>query len=302
MRVKELGRTGCFIPEVGIGTWNYTAGPEALRRALETGAMFIDTAESYGTEPIVGEAVAGIRHEVFLATKVSPQNFRDGDLRKSVDTSLRHLRTETIDLLQLHEPNPSVPIAETMGAVGDLIDSGKVRFAGVSNFSVSELRAAQQALGKHPIVSNQVRYNLIDRTIEKDLLPFCQANHITVIAYSPLSRVFSRIRDSDPSGVLDELAAATGKTAAQIAINWCLLKEGVVAIPGSNSVEHLLENCLSLDWRLTASQASLLDSRIQYRVRNRFDKFMRQRLPGPLHGLAVRTVKSMPRFLRRRFT
>lgn len=301
MRVKELGQTGVFVPEVGVGTWNYHSGPEPLRRAVEAGAWFVDTAESYGTEPLVAEAIAGIRHRVFLATKVSPEHFSRADLHNSVNGSLQRLRTEVIDLLQLHQPNAAVPIAETMSAVAEMINAGKVRFAGVSNFSVAELKAAQQALEKYPIVSNQVRYNLVDRTIEEDLLPFCQANHITVIAYSPLGRLFSRIRDCDPSNVLDELAAATGKTPAQIAVNWCLLKDGVIAIPGSNSVEHLLENCASSDWRLTADQASLLDSRIQYRVRNRFDKILRQRLPAPLHSLAARTLNAMPRFLRRRF-
>ena len=302
MRLKELGKTGVLIPEVGIGTWDYHAGPMPLRRALEAGAWFIDTAESYGTEPIVREAVAGIRDRVFLATKVSPENFRSADLRKSVEASLLRLGTDTIDLLQLHRPNPSIPIAETMGAVSDLVDAGKVRFAGVSNFSVTQLQGARKALGKHPIVSNQVRYNVIDRTIEKDLLAYCQANHITVIAYSPLARGLGRIRDCDPTGVLEEIARATGKSPAQIVINWCLSKDGVVAIPGSNSVDHLLDDCAASDWRLTAAQVSLLDSKIQYRVRSRFDMLVRRHMPRSLQTIALRVVNSLPRGLRRRIT
>src|ERR1700732_371553 len=160
MRLKELGKTGVFIPEVGIGAGDYHAGPMPLRRALEAGAWFIDTAEAYGTEPIVREAVAGIRDRVFLATKVSPENCRSADWSQSVEASLQRLGTDTIDLLQLHRPNPSIPIAETMGAVSDLVDAGKVRFAGVSNFSVVQLQEAQKALGKHPLVSNQVRHNV----------------------------------------------------------------------------------------------------------------------------------------------
>src|SRR6516164_2312630 len=105
---KELGMTGVLIPEVGIGTWNYHAGLEPLRRGLEAGAMFIDTAESYGTEAVVGEVMAGLRAHAFVATKVSPQNFHEVDLKRSVDSSLRRLRVDAIDLLQLHEPNPSV--------------------------------------------------------------------------------------------------------------------------------------------------------------------------------------------------
>jgi aryl-alcohol dehydrogenase-like predicted oxidoreductase len=202
---KELGQTGVFLPEVGIGTWNYHAGPAPLRKGLELGALFIDTAESYGTESVVREAIAGLRDRVFLATKVSPQNFRAKDLRRSVDASLQLLGVEVIDLLQLHEPSTTIPIEETMGAMADLVDAGKVRFIGVSNFSVAQLQEGQKVLSRHPIVSNQVRYNLIDRTIEKDLLQYCQKIHTTIIAYSPLARGLDRIRDCDPSNVIGSL-------------------------------------------------------------------------------------------------
>src|SRR5437588_187414 len=136
MLSKELGRTGVKIPEVGLGTWNYRVGPAPLRRGLEEGALFVDTAESYGTEAVVGEAISGLRERVFIATKVSPENFRPDALKKSVDGSLGRLGIETIDLLQLHHPNPSIPLEETMGAVAELVDAGKIRFAGVSNFSI----------------------------------------------------------------------------------------------------------------------------------------------------------------------
>ena len=103
------------------------------------------------------------------------------------------------------------------------------------------MQEAQKALGKHPIVSNQVRYNLIDRTIEPEALPYCQANGITVIAYTPLGRGLGRVRDCDPQGILDRLARETGKSPAQIVLNWCLCKDRVVVIPISNSADHLLE-------------------------------------------------------------
>jgi diketogulonate reductase-like aldo/keto reductase len=298
--VTELAKTGVFIPEVGIGTWNYQAGPGPLRKGLEAGALFIDTAESYGTEPVVGEALRGIRDRVFIATKVSPQNFRCTNLRRSVDASLQRLGVDVIDLLQLHEPNPSIPIDETMGAVADLMDAGKIRLAGVSNFSVEQLQEAQKALGRYPIVSNQVRYNLIDRTIEKDMLHYCQSNHMTVIAYCPLARGLNRIRDCDPTGVINDLARATGKSPAQIVINWCLCKDGVVAIPKGNSTEHILDNCGASDWRLNPDQLALLDLKIHYRRRSRFDMLVRQWMPGPLQSLAVRAVNALPRGLRRR--
>jgi len=300
MWLKELGQTGIHIPEIGLGTWNYHAGPGPLRRGLEAGALFIDTAESYGTEPVVREAVAGLRERVFLATKVSPQHFRRADFLKSVDASLLQLGTDWLDLLQLHEPNPAIPIEETMGAMADLIAAGKVRYAGVSNFSVARLGEARKAFGRYPIVSNQVRYNLIDRTIERDVLQYCRAHHVTVIAYCPLARGLDRIRDCDPSDVIGDLARITGKSPAQIVLNWCLCQEGVVAIPKGNSEQHVLDNCGAAGWRLSAEQIALLESRIRYRRRTRFDELARRYMPRPLQSVVSRGVRLLPRALRRR--
>ena len=141
---------------------------------ITLGACFIDTAESYGTEEVVGLAIQGIRKEIFLATKVSPRHFRHADVIAAADASLKRLNTDYVDLYQLHWPNYTVPIEETMGAMEQLVDSGKVRFIGVSNFFVRDLKRAQKAMRKHKIVSNQVRYNLIDRTVETDLLEYCR--------------------------------------------------------------------------------------------------------------------------------
>lgn len=300
MLTKELARTGVLLPEIGLGTWDYHAGSHPLRKGFEAGAWFADTAESYGTDHVVGEALRGLRDRVFVATKVSPHNFRAADFRKSVDGSLQRLGIETIDLLQLHEPNPAIPIEETMGAMANLIDAGKVRFAGVSNFSVAQLEQARKALGKHPVVANQVRYNLIDRTIEKDLLPYCQAQGITVIAYSPLARGLHRVRDCDPGGTLDAIARETGKTPAQVLLNWCLCKDGVVVIPKGNSEEHILDLCGASDWRLSTEHLAMLDTRIQYRRRGRLDVLARRRLRGPLGAMAQGVVRRLPRSLRRR--
>lgn len=302
MMTKELAHTGLFLSEVGIGTSNYRAGPEPLRKCIGVGVLFFDTAESYGTDHIVGDAVRGVRDRVFIATKVSPRNFRFSDFRASVDASLQRLGTDYIDLLQLHEPNPQIPIAETMGAMADVVAAGKVRYAGVSNFSVSQLQEAQQALGGVPVVSNQVRYNLIDRTIEGGLLPYCQANRITVIAYTPLARGLGRIRDCDPAGIVDAIAQECGKTPAQVVLNWCLSKEGVVAIPGSNSVGHLLENCGASGWRLSAEQVHRLNTGIHFRRRTRIDALLRRSLPPGMKAAALRMAHWLPRGIRRRFT
>lgn len=300
MLLKELGQTGVFLPEIGLGTWNYHAGPEPLRQGLQAGALFIDTAESYGSEGVVAEALHGQRERVFLATKVSRAHLRRGDVLKAADQSLRRLRTDYLDLYQIHEPSDQIPVEETLAAMEELVDAGKVRFIGVSNFAVAELQRAQQGVRKHPIVSNQVRYNLADRTIEANLLAYCQANHITVIAYSPLGRELQRIRDGDPHGILDEVARAAGKTLPQVVLNWCLYHESVVAIPKGNSVEHVLENCGASGWRLTAEQFRRLDEGIRFRRRSRAELALRRFVPRGAGPFIKRCVKRLPPALRRR--
>jgi diketogulonate reductase-like aldo/keto reductase len=145
MELKELARTGVFLPEIALGTSNYKGGAPVLRRAIEFGAIFIDTAESYGSEELVGEAISGIRDRVFLATKASPAHFRREALLRAADDSLTPLKTDYLDLYQLHEPSPSVPLEETMAAMEELVAKGKVRFIGVSNFSVRQMKRAQAA-------------------------------------------------------------------------------------------------------------------------------------------------------------
>jgi diketogulonate reductase-like aldo/keto reductase len=300
MNRKELGKTGTFLPEVGMGTWNYHGGAGPLRRGLGAGALFLDTAESYGTEEVVREVLVGVRERVFVATKVSPKNFRYEDVRKSAEASLRRLGVEAIDLLQLHEANPAIPISETMGAMRDLVDTGIVKFVGVSNFSVEQLREAQKALGKYQIVSNQVRYNLIDRTIERELFPYCRENGITVIAYSPLARGLERIRDSDPKGILRQLEQETGRTLAQLAIHWCIRKPGVVAIPKGNTAEHIVENCSASGWDLSEAQEAMLDEGVAFRHRGRLDMLLRKYAPTGVRTIGLRLKKYLPRNLRQR--
>ena len=297
--LKTLGTTSISIPEVGIGTSDYHAGPEPLRRGLAEGA-FLDTAASYGSEPVVAEAIRGIRDRVFVATKVSRQNLHSQALRRSVELSLQRLRVDVIDLLQLHEPNPGVPIEETIGAMTEMVDAGKVRFIGVSNFSLAQLQEAQRASKKYPIVSNQVRYNIIDRTIEKDLLPYCQANRITIIAYSPLARGLHRVQDCDSQQAVELLAKETGKTSAQIILNWCLCKEGVVVIPRANSTARIVENCGASDWRLSARHLALLDDKIQYRRRSRLGTLVKPYIHFSVKEFALRMVKYLPRAIRGR--
>ena len=220
---------------------------------------------------------------------------------EAADGSLKRLGIEWIDLYQLHMPNDKVPIEETLAAMEQLVDAGKVRFIGVSNFSVAQLERARNATRKYRIVSNQVRYNVVDRTIEADLLKYCQANGITIIAYSPLARDFQSILDCDPDCALAEVARRTGKTIAQVAINWCLCKDGVVAIPRGNSTAHVVENCGASSWRLTAEQLQFLDRSIRWRRRGPMETFIRSMLPPPMKRALGILVQMLPRGLRRRF-
>ncbi len=263
MILKSLGSTGIKVPEIGLGTWQYGGGVEPLRKGLSLGAFLIDTAELYGTEGVVGEAVKGWRDKVFIATKVSGAHLRHDDVLRAAENSLKMLRTNTIDLYQIHYPNPRVPIKETMRAMETLVDRKFVRFIGVSNFSVGELQEASNSMEKYGIVSNQVQYHLMDREIEESLLPYCEKNDITILAYSPLARgrltSKSMIRHRSAMGVLQAIANETGKTMAQVALNWCNAKPNVVSIPKSDKVERVVENCQASGWRLSSEQSASLD-------------------------------------------
>jgi diketogulonate reductase-like aldo/keto reductase len=258
MNHKELGQTGIRLPEIGLGTWQYKGGVECLRAGMNCGACLIDTAESYGTEEMVGLATREVRGSVLIATKVSRVHFKYADLIQAADKSLQRIGTDYIDLYQLHGPNMAA-IEETMAAMEHLVDMGKVRFIGVSNFSVADLRKAQAALAKNKIVSNQVSYSLVNRSIEIDVMRYCQENHITIIAYSPLAHGIDRIIARDPEGILSRLASALGRTESQVALNWCTSKEGVVAIPKADSTRHTMENCKASGWRLSPDQIKSLE-------------------------------------------
>lgn len=257
MDLKRLGNTEIFVPEVGLGTWNYKGGIEPLRAGIEIGASLIDTAEGYYTEDIVGEAVLPFRDEVIIATKVSGRNLAHDSVLRSCEASLEKLRTDCIDLYQIHWPNPDYPIDQTMSALEKLVDRGWVSYVGVSNFSVRQMREAQHYFPNYPIVSNQVLYNLRSRNIEKELLPYCQDNDITVIAYTPLDA--GRLCRTRRGGALSRIAAETEKTEAQVALNWCICQENVIVIPKADSVARTVENCGASGWRLSPEQILGLD-------------------------------------------
>lgn len=275
MEFRKLSWLDLELPVIGFGTWNYTGEVEPLVAAIDGGA-FLDTAETYGTEEVVGKAIRNRRSQVLVATKVRPGHFRRRDLILAAENSLRRLGTDYIDLYQLHWPNHTVPIQETMEAMEELVDAGKVRYIGVSNFSVRELRQAQSCLRRARILSNQVRYSLMERTIENRLLQYCRENEILIIAFSPLGTTYSRISEHDPAGVLEQLAEASHKTQAQLALNWLIAKEGVIALPKASSVAHVLEDIQACGWRLSASEYQLLTQGLRYRRRSQGEAALRR--------------------------
>lgn len=264
MRFRTLGSTDEKIPIVGLGTWGIGGemrpdssqdqdGIRALRLGLDLEMKFIDTAEMYAaghSEEVVRLALEGRRDRVFVASKVSPRNFGYDNVLAAADRSLKRLGLKQLDLYQLHWPNPNIPIGETMRAMEKLVKDGKTRYIGVSNFSVEQMKEAQESLSHEKIVSNQVEYSLIDRSIEARILPYCQKESLTVIAYSPLGQgKIPRGRGSDFK-ILDEVSGRLGKSRNQIALSWVLHHDSVVTIPKAAVLDHVRENASIADWTL----------------------------------------------------
>lgn len=284
MNSKQLASTGIQVPELAFGTWQYRGGPEPLRTGIELGACFIDTAESYGTEPTVGEAIRGIRNRVFLASKVLPRHFRYKDVIKAAEFSLKQLNTDYLDLYQLHWPNYAVSIAETMSAMERLVEMGKIRFIGVSNFTASELKCAQQQLTRARIVSNQVKYSLVHRVPESELLPYCEANGVSLLAYSPLATGMDALIRADTLDTLGQVGAQVQKTRAQVALNWCVSHPCVIAIFKADRLEHVRENCAASGWYLTSEQFDLVGKGVAAKKnRNAAERFARNVARRLLH-------------------
>ena len=229
---------------------------------LELGMTLIDTAEMYGaghSEEVVSRVLKSWEKPMFVASKVSPSHFAYDDVLRSAKRSLERLGLKRMDLYQLHWPNPQIPIGETMRAMEKLVKDGLTRHIGVSNFSVEQMIEAQAALSREKIVSNQVEYGLADRSIEEDILPYCQREGLTVIAYSPLGQGRIPRGKGGPFRVLDEIGAEHGKSRNQIALNWVLRKESVVTIPKAMDKAHVRENADVVGWSLTGKDLERLD-------------------------------------------
>ena len=260
MEYRHLGRTHEKVSAIGMGTWkigSYVSAAErqaqvdALKRGIELGVNFIDTAEMYAngkSEELVADAVKDVRSDVFIASKVSPENLHHDDVLKACRASLARLGTSFIDLYQVHWPNPKIPVRETMAAMEHLVEEGAVRFIGVSNFSVAQTQEARDALSKNEIVSNQVEYSFNNRLVEADILPYCTKEEISLIAYSPLAR--GKIVDSVPKAILQKYKMSP----AQVMLNWVTRDQHVLAIPKAANISHMEDNAASVSARLTSAE------------------------------------------------
>ncbi len=264
---KPFGWTGVPVPVVGQGTWHMGESRQARRReidalrlGLDLGLTHIDTAEMYGSggaEEVIAEALRGRRRsEVFLVSKVLPHNASRAGTVRAAEQSLRRLGTDHLDLYLLHWPGRH-PIAETMAAMEELVAAGKVRFIGVSNFDVAEIRKAIAALGRERLACNQVLYNLGHRGIERDLIPFCAEQGVAVVGYTP----FDGLPRSNSGGAdaLDEIGRRHGKTPRQVVLRFLTREPNVFAIPKAIDPEHLRENAGAASFELDATDMAILD-------------------------------------------
>jgi diketogulonate reductase-like aldo/keto reductase len=253
--------SGREVPALGQGTWRMGENRAsrskeitALKTGIDLGMTLIDTAEMYGdggAEEIVAEAIAGRRSDVFLVSKVYPQNASRSGLAKACERSLRRLRTDSLDLYLLHWPGP-IPFSETLGGFQALKQSGKIKEFGVSNFDVTELQNAVALPGGNQIATNQVLYNLRRRGVEYDLVPWCRAHRIPLMAYSPLEQ--GRLDNR-----LSSVARKHKATLAQVAIAWLLHQDDVIVIPKSSNEARVRENYASLNVKLTEEDLRELD-------------------------------------------
>jgi pyridoxine 4-dehydrogenase len=265
LEVRRLGYGAMRI--TGKGIWGPPEDPEGcrevLRRALELGVNLIDTADSYGpevSENLIAEALHPYPGGLVIATKGGlrrtgpgewPTDARPERLKECCEGSLRRLRVDRVDLYQLHRPDPKVPLEDSLGALKELQDEGKIRHIGVSNVSVDELERARAVVD---VVSVQNRFNLVDRHSE-DVLDVCDRDGLGFFPWFPLATGDL----ARPGGPLDELARAHDATPGQLAIAWLLARSPVVLpIPGTASVEHLEENAAAAELELEAQELERL--------------------------------------------
>lgn len=310
MEYRRLGYTGLKVSEIGLGGNNFgrladeQTSIAVINHAVDMGINFIDTADVYDqgrSEEFVGKAVKSKRSQVIIATKFAGAmgdgpNERGGSrhyILRAVDASLRRLQTDYIDLYQMHHPDVTTPIEETLRALDDLVRAGKVRYIGCSNFAAWQLCEAlwtSKVNNLQSLVTMQSQYNIIERQIERELVPCCQAYRIGVIPWSPLAGGFltGKYRQGEktpPNGrlsspnwkpryayllteanwnklaKLEAFAAERGHTVGELAIAWLLAKPWVsTVIAGARKIEQVSANVAAAEWKLTAKEVTEVEA------------------------------------------
>jgi diketogulonate reductase-like aldo/keto reductase len=269
MDPKCFGWTGVAVPPIGQGTWRMgesraarTREVAALEAGLDLGLTHIDTAEMYGSggaERVVAAAIAGRRRDdLFLVSKVLPENATRRGTVRACERSLERLRTDHLDLYLLHWPS-SHPIGETMAAMEDLVRDGKVRFVGVSNFDVPELTEAMAALTRVRLACNQVLYNLGARGIERKLVPLCREHGIAVVGYTPLAKGGFPARASSGFHTLAEIADRHGATPRQVVLRFLTRSPELFTIPKAVDLRHVRENAEAASFELGPEEIAAID-------------------------------------------
>lgn len=258
MKHIQLGGSGFSVPVIGQGGVDIGKDPSIsyeynIQQGIDYGMTLIDTAENYGdglSESIIGKTIKGLRDKVIIATKVSSKNLSFDNVIKSAESSLKRLSIDCIDLYQIHWPNRDIDIEETMRAFETLYDVGKIKFAGFSNFLPMEIEASKhKERSFNGFASNQVEYNLFDRFAERFVLPYCRQHGLSVICYCPLARGQACGEDHFPK--LKKIGEKYNKTAFQIALNWLVSQQGIIAIPFSANVQHIRSNAEAADFQMS---------------------------------------------------
>jgi len=261
---------GNQLPVIGLGTWAMGGDtrpvphqdPKALRAlrwAFEMGYTHVDTAEMYArghTEELVGQVLKDFeRSKFFITTKVKPENLNYTSLLRSLDGSLQRLGVDYVDLYLIHWWSARIPLARTFRALNQAVREGKVRYLGVSNFNLDQLKQSQD-LSHTPIITNQVPYSLLSRgCVRNGVLEYCQQNQVILTAYSPVEE--GRLV---PGVALEKVANAHSATPYQIALAWLVQQRWVITIPMSQSQEHLRQNLQAADIELSPDEMRALDA------------------------------------------
>jgi diketogulonate reductase-like aldo/keto reductase len=266
---RKFGWTDVNVPIIGQGTWmlegnnkdTKSRAIETLTLGLDLGMTHIDTAEMYGngnTEELIAQAITERRNEVFLVSKVLPSNASYEGTIKACKRSLKRLNTDWLDLYLLHWPS-SYPITETMRAMEKLVADGLIKYIGVSNFDIQELKEAEEALKNEQMACNQVLYHLGNRGIEQRLLPYCTEKGIAIVGYSPFGHGNFPSPQSTKGKILEEIAKPHNRTARQVALNFLTRHDNVFTIPKTSRLERVKENSEGVGWKLTENDIMAID-------------------------------------------